>query len=95
MRRLVSGPNIDYSLKELLKELKIDLQNSQAVMKSDLQTSQAANKMDMKQFMDAQFYKLLVSMSTIFIGSLALFESLGFYIHFPWRKPGHVTPPGS
>ncbi len=56
--------------------MKSDLQTSQTAMKSNLQTSQTANKMDMKQFMDAQFYKLLVSMSTIFIGSLALFESL-------------------
>ena len=70
--------------------MKTDLQASQAAMKTDLQASLA----DMKSYLVAQSYKIIVSMSAIFVGALAFFDTIGIYIHFPWRKLGRSSPPG-
>ena len=101
----MSTHSVEYSLKDILTDMKTDLQASQVAIKTDLQASQAAQEKQheqsqaamqaaMKSYFDAQSYKIIFSLSAIFVGSLAIFDAVGVYIHFPWRKLGRSSLPG-
>ena len=89
---VVSQPLIDF-----LKDMKRDLQASQKELKADLQASQLAAetrmdislkelKADSQRMMNANNYKLVTMFVSAVIAGIALFESVGGAIQYPWRE---------
>ena len=68
------------------KELKADLQASQKELKADLQASQKELKADNQRMMNANNYKLATMVVSAVIAGIALFESVGGAIQYPWRE---------
>jgi len=123
LKRCISaGPKIEYTLKELITEMKNNLNdsqiasekrlaNAQVALKQELAITQAASekrladaqvslkkeladaqivfKTDVKEIVNVSFYKVVFTLTSIFIACLSIFDSMGVYIQYPWRKPGH------
>ena len=56
------------------------------ISKAELQASQKELKEDTQRMMIANNYKLATMVVTAIIGGIALFESVGGAIQYPWRK---------
>ena len=61
------------------------LNAAQSQLKADLIAAQKDLKADIKSDMNLQVYKIVTILTGMFISSLAIFDSIGVSIQYPWR----------
>ena len=72
--------------KEGLLAAQLAAERRMEISKAELQASQKELKEDNQRMMIANNYKLATMVVTAIIGGIALFESVGGAIQYPWRK---------
>jgi hypothetical protein len=72
-------------------ELKSELRNAQLAKEGRLEKAQMEFRKELRKNIDSNNYKLLFMISGIMFASLAVFESVGIFIEYPWRLSPRAT----
>ncbi len=89
-------------LEKAQTELKSEIRNAQTELKSEILNAQLAQEVRLEKAQtefrkelgknyDSNNYKLLFMISGIMFASLAVFESVGIFIEYPWRTSPRAT----
>ena len=80
-------------LEKAQTELKSEILNAQLAQEVRLEKAQTEFRIELCKNIDSNNYKLLFMISGIMFASLAVFESVGIFIEYPWRSRPRATFP--
>ena len=72
-------------------EFKSEIRNAQLAQELRLEKAQTEYRIELGKNIDSNNYKLLFMISGIMFASLAVFESVGIFIEYPWRSSPRAT----